>query len=82
MARSLFVFEVDGPTFTRRQMEIRKAEEARKAEQEYWDWAAQRDGEAEIAAERACERYFEDRGYEEARAQEHWEMMRGITEYL
>lgn len=82
MARSLFVFEVDGPTFTRRQMEIRQAEEARKAEEAYWDWAAEQDGRAEIAAEMACERYFEDRGYEEARAQEAYEMSLGITTYL
>jgi hypothetical protein len=82
MARSLFIFEVDGPTLTPRQHAIREAEEQRKAEQRYWDWAAEQDGRAEIEAEMACERYFEDRGYEEARAQEHWEMMRGITEYL
>lgn len=32
----------------------------------------------ELAAEAAVERFFEDRGYWEARAQEDWEMMRGI----
>jgi hypothetical protein len=82
MARSLFIFELDGPMLTPRQKAIQDAEKARKAEEAYWDWAARQDGEAEIAAEMACERYFEDRGYEEARAQEAWEMARGICEYL
>lgn len=82
MARSLFIFEVDGPTFTPRQNAIREAKAQREAEQKYWDWAAEQDGQAEIAAEMACERFFEDRGYEEARAQEAWEMARGIFEYL
>jgi hypothetical protein len=44
-------------------------------------WERQ-DAEAEIAAEMANERYFEDRGYEDARAQEAWEMSRGICEYI
>ena len=82
MARSLFIFELDGPTFTPRQNAIKQAEEARKAEERYWDWAAEQDGKAEMAAEMANERFFEDRGYEEARAQEAWEMARGITEFL
>jgi hypothetical protein len=29
-------------------------------------------------AEQAAERYFEDRGYDDARAQEEWEAMRGL----
>lgn len=80
--RSLFVFEIDGPTYTRRQMQIRQAEEIRKKAEAYWDWAAERDGRAEQEAEMAVERYFEDRGYEEARAQEDYERRMGITEFL
>jgi hypothetical protein len=82
MARSLFIFELDGPMITPRQKAIQDAEKARKAEQKYWDWAAEQDGQAEMAAEMANERFFEDRGYEEARAQEAWEMARGVYEYL
>jgi hypothetical protein len=36
------------------------------------------DQEAEIRAELAYERHLEDRGYEEARAQEAWEQTHGI----
>lgn len=37
--------------------------------------------EAEIAAERAIERYFEERGYEEARAQEAYEARMGVIPF-
>ncbi|MGI8307041.1 hypothetical protein [Saccharopolyspora hattusasensis] len=37
--------------------------------------------EGELAADRAVERHFEDRGYWEARAQENYEMSRGIWPY-
>lgn len=36
------------------------------------------DQRAEIAAEEAYERFLEDRGYEEARAQEAWEQTHGM----
>lgn len=34
--------------------------------------------ENDLAAERACEAYYENRGYDEARLQEHMEAARGI----
>lgn len=81
MSRSLFIFEADGPTFTARQMEIRAAAEAERKAREAWEYGPD-DSAAEIAAEMANERFFESRGYEEARAQEAWEMSRGITQYI
>jgi hypothetical protein len=82
MKRSLFIFELDGPTYTPRQHAIHQEKARREAEKKYWDWAAEQDGQAEMAAEMANERFFEDRGYEEARAQEAWEMARGIYAYI
>lgn len=48
---------------------------------EYQDaeWAAQIEGE--LAAERAVERYFEDRGYWDAREQEDMEARRGVVQF-
>jgi hypothetical protein len=37
--------------------------------------------QAELAAERANERYFEDRGWEEARAQEDYEARMGMVDF-
>lgn len=50
-----------------------------KAEQEARDRAEQEVAEADAAAEMRNERWFEDRGYEDARAQERWEAEHGIT---
>ena len=36
---------------------------------------------AEIAAEQAIERHFEERGYDEARAQEDWEARNGVVDF-
>jgi hypothetical protein len=36
---------------------------------------------AEIAAELAVERFFEERGFDEARAQEQWEADRGVISF-
>lgn len=71
---SLFDYRVDGVTYTRQQFEAhRRADERAR---ELAEWAAE--DAAERAAELAAERYYEERGYEDARAQEYYEMQMGI----
>lgn len=81
MARSLFVFELDGPTYTRKQMERRKAAQERKEAEEARLRFEEDCARAEIEAERRNEEYFENRGYWEARAQEDYERAMGIDLY-
>lgn len=70
MARSLFNYKLDGVTYTRQELEAHRRADAHA--QEMAEWAA------EQAAELAAERYFEERGYEAARAQEDYEARMGV----
>ena len=74
MARSLFNYKLDGVTYTRQELEAHRRADARAEQdaQEAMEYAA------EQAAELAAERYFEDRGYEAARAQEDYEARMGV----
>lgn len=60
---------------------VTEAAECLEAYEAYLDYEGQMEANAEYAAEMANERWFENRGWEEAIAEREWEDARGVIQF-